>query len=84
MRVSVVLSAFKPGAKPLSHCQTSLALPGCEPAAGPEHSRRKLSGKEFDRLKFTEQMAQRREVLGVDPSIPGGTSPAAHQATLVG
>jgi thiol-disulfide isomerase/thioredoxin len=67
MRVSVVLSCLQALAleATLTFAQTSLALPGCEPAAEVRSIlEEKLSGKEFDKLKFTEQMARRREVLG--------------------
>ena len=67
MRVSVVLACLQALAleATLTFAQTSLTLPGCEPAAEVRTVlEEKLSGNEFDKLKFTEQVARRREVLG--------------------
>ncbi len=67
MRVSVVFACLQALAleATLTFAQTSLTLPGCEP---PEEVRsvleEKLSGKEFDKLKLTEQASRRREALG--------------------
>ncbi len=67
MRALVVLACLQALSleSTLTFAQTALTLPGCEPAEEVRSVlQEKLNGNEFDRLKFTEQMARRRDVLG--------------------